>query len=98
MKEKEALRLKKEAELEEQRQQEAAVAAEESFLKAKAELSGPKTIGKIDLNPEKPKAEPFASEKEVAKPESKEIEKVEKKEVDKPEAKEVTEKPVEQKE
>ncbi|WP_115462664.1 translation initiation factor IF-2 [Winogradskyella aurantiaca] len=88
MKEKEALRLKKEAELEEKMQQEAAVAAEESVLKAKAELSGPKTIGKIDLNPEKPKAEPVSSEKEVAKPVEEKVEKKIQEKKEEPKAKE----------
>jgi translation initiation factor IF-2 len=52
MKEKEELRLKKEAELEEKEQEEAKV-QEEKVLKAKAELSGPKTVGKIDLGQKK---------------------------------------------
>jgi translation initiation factor IF-2 len=57
MKEKEELRLKKEAELEEKEQEEAKV-QEEKVLKAKAELSGPKTVGKIDLGQKKSKSEP----------------------------------------
>ena len=66
MKEKEELRLKKEAELEEKVQQET-VAVEAPVVKAKAELSGPKTVGKIDLNPEKPKPAPVEVEKVEAK-------------------------------
>jgi len=54
----------------------------EEVVKAKAKLSGPKQIGKIELD--KPKKEPVAKEKPVEKPEEKVVEeapkKVEKKE------------------
>ena len=61
LKEKEALRLKQERELEEKRQQEL---AKEEVIKAKAALSGPKQVGKIDLD-KKPKEE---EEKVVEEP------------------------------
>ncbi|RZN84747.1 MAG: translation initiation factor IF-2 [Winogradskyella sp.] len=54
LKEKEALREKRERELEEKAKEEA---EKETVLKAKAELSGPKQVGKIDLDGDKPKAE-----------------------------------------
>ncbi|MFP2996803.1 translation initiation factor IF-2 [Spongiivirga sp. MCCC 1A20706] len=77
-KEKEALRLQMEQELEEKR-----IAKEQrEVVKAKATLSGPKTVGKIDLDPkkkeeaaavEKPKAqEPVAQPKEEKKEAKKE--------------------------
>ena len=75
LKEKEALREERERELEEKAHKEE---QEKTVLKAKAELSGPKTIGKIDLDKpkqeaakketkaveEKPKAKPVAKKKE----------------------------------
>ncbi|MFD1062347.1 translation initiation factor IF-2 [Winogradskyella litorisediminis] len=54
LKEKEALRVKREQELEEKAKQDA---EKETVLKAKAELSGPKQVGKIDLETGKPKVE-----------------------------------------
>ena len=58
LKEKEALREKRERELEEKAKVEAEKEKEkETVLKAKAELSGPKQVGKIDLDGKKPKAE-----------------------------------------
>ncbi|WP_190811108.1 translation initiation factor IF-2 [Flagellimonas sp. S3867] len=89
-KEKEALRIQIEQEQEERR-----IAREkrnaEQVIKAKAELSGPKTVGKIDLDkkPEAPKAK--APKAEAPKAEAKES-----KEVEQPKAKEqpkVEEKP-----
>lgn len=69
LKEKEKLREQREREIEEKEKKEA---AKESVVKAKAELSGPKQIGKIDLD-KKPKAK--VEEKEE-KPEPKvEVEK-----------------------
>ncbi|TCK67595.1 translation initiation factor 2 (bIF-2) [Winogradskyella wandonensis] len=53
-KEKEALREKRERELEEKAKEEA---ERETVLKAKAELSGPKQVGKIDLDGNKPNVE-----------------------------------------
>ena len=55
LKEKEDLRIKREKELEaKQKAQEAREKAkQEEVVKASAELSGPKTVGKIDLGPKK---------------------------------------------
>ena len=64
LKEKEALREKRERELEEKAKEEE---AKETILKAKAELSGPKQVGKIDLDSNTSKAE--APKKEVPKAE-----------------------------
>ncbi|MBU2926997.1 translation initiation factor IF-2 [Winogradskyella psychrotolerans] len=74
LKEKEELREQREREIEEKQKQKA---ERESVVKAKAELSGPKQVGKIDLD-NKPKAET----KETPKaPEVKEEPKAEKPEV-----------------
>ncbi|WP_178987333.1 translation initiation factor IF-2 [Winogradskyella schleiferi] len=90
LKEKEELREQREREIEEKQKQKA---ERESVVKAKAELSGPKQVGKIDLD-KKAKAE---KEEESKTPEVKETpkaEKAEKKEEAKPktEEKEVSEK------
>ncbi|VAW18887.1 Translation initiation factor 2 [hydrothermal vent metagenome] len=68
-KEKEAIRVRLEQEQEERRLvREKRTAASEQIIKAKTELSGPKTVGKIDLNPKK--KEKKAKEKvEEAQPE-----------------------------
>lgn len=50
-KEKEALRVEREREMEEKRKEEEK--QRQDIIKAKATLSGPKAIGKIDLNPKK---------------------------------------------
>ena len=50
-KEKEALRVKREAEIEDKLKRE--VKAKE-IIKAKKSVEGPKTVGKIDLSPQKP--------------------------------------------
>ena len=71
LKEKEELREQREREIEEKQRQKA---ERESVVKAKAELSGPKQVGKIDLD-KKPKAE---KEPEPKAPEVKETPKVEK--------------------
>ncbi|BAO75143.1 translation initiation factor IF-2 [Winogradskyella sp. PG-2] len=56
LKEKEELREKREREIEEkQKQEEVVKEAKEAVVKAKADLSGPKQVGKIDLD-KKPKA------------------------------------------
>ena len=72
-KEKEALRLQLEQEQEEKRLAREKRAAAREVVKAKVELSGPKKVGKIDLDkkPEapKPKAEAPAPPKEVVKEE-----------------------------
>ncbi len=69
MKEKEELRLQMEREQEERRlARERRQAASEKVIRGKAELSGPKTVGKIDLDkkPEapKPKEEPVVQKEE----------------------------------
>ncbi|WP_417350840.1 translation initiation factor IF-2 [Flavobacterium alkalisoli] len=56
-KEKEALRLERERELEEKRKQEEEKQRQE-VVRAKASLSGPVAVGKIDLNPKKAQEEP----------------------------------------
>lgn len=55
-KEKEAIRIKLEEEQEERRLAREKRAAAEVVVKAKAKLSGPKTVGKIDLEPKKKNA------------------------------------------
>jgi translation initiation factor IF-2 len=58
-KEKEALRLQLEREQEEKRKAREKREAEKEVVTAKAELAGPKTVGKIDLDaPKEKKAEP----------------------------------------
>ncbi|WP_159799615.1 translation initiation factor IF-2 [Flavobacterium sp. MK4S-17] len=94
-KEKEALRIERERELEEKRKQEEERQRQE-VIKAKASLSGPVAVGKIDLNPKKAQ-EPSsdtpaaAKQEEVAAPKAEE-KPVEKKEKEQP----VAEKPKEQ--
>ncbi|MEX0290436.1 MAG: translation initiation factor IF-2 [Flavobacteriaceae bacterium] len=74
-KEKEALRIQLEQEQEEKRLAREKRSASREVVKAKAELSGPKQVGKIDLQPKKTertaakKSEEVAP-KEVAKPET----------------------------
>jgi translation initiation factor IF-2 len=90
-KEKEELRLRLEREQEERRlAREKRQAASEQVIKAKAELSGPKTVGKIDLD-KKPKVEEKVAEVEKPVKEVKE-ESVAKKE-DKKEVKKEVAKP-----
>ena len=89
-KEKEAIRLQQEKELEEKRQAREK-RAEPEVVKAKVELAGPKTVGKIDLDAPKkepepePEAEP-AKQEEPAESKAPEPEKAapEKKEAEKP--------------
>ena len=65
-KEKEALREEREREIEEKTKEEA---PKETVVKAKAELSGTKQVGKINLDGDKPKAEePKAKETKVETP------------------------------
>ncbi|ULC59441.1 translation initiation factor IF-2 [Flaviramulus sp. BrNp1-15] len=103
LKEKEDLRIKREQELEaKQKAQEAREKAQkEEVVKASKTLSGPKKVGKIDLEPKKaeekpvvPKEEPVKAKEETPKPPKSEPKKVEEKpkEVVKPVSKE---KPVE---
>ena len=69
-KEKEAIRVRLEQEQEERRLvREKRTAASEQIIKAKAELSGPKTVGKIDLNPKK-KEKKVEEKVETVKPEA----------------------------
>ncbi|SDQ26082.1 translation initiation factor IF-2 [Flagellimonas zhangzhouensis] len=72
-KEKEAIRIQMEQELEEKRIAREKREAAQQVIKAKAELSGPKTVGKIDLDkkPGETKAEePKAEEPKVAEAQS----------------------------
>jgi len=94
-KEKEAIRIQAEQEQEERRAAREKRSAASQIIKAKAELSGPKTVGKIDLNKKKAKKvveekveEPKVEEPKVAKatPEKKK-EKVEDKKIEKKEEK-----------
>ncbi len=64
-KEKEAIRIQLEQEQEDRRIAREKRAAASQVIKAKAELSGPKTVGKIDLNPKK-KEVPEAKEEKPA--------------------------------
>ncbi len=82
LKEKEALRIQIEQEQEERRLAREKRSGAAEVIKAKAELSGPKTVGKIDLDKkpapeveEKPKAKAQEKPEEVAKPEPKEVKK-----------------------
>tara|TARA_R110002051_G_scaffold34976_1_gene77423 strand:- start:5 stop:2806 length:2802 start_codon:yes stop_codon:yes gene_type:complete len=88
-KEKEALRQQLEQEQEEKRLAREKKAASEQVVKAKAELSGPKTVGKIDLSPKKKEEKPAAAEEAPAKAEepAKVEEKKEEAVVEKPEVK-----------
>jgi translation initiation factor IF-2 len=85
LKEKEELREKREREIEEKEKKEA---AKETVVKAKAELDGPKQIGKIDLD-QKPKAKAKEEKKEDKKEEEKPKKQVVK--AEKPKEKEVKE-------
>ncbi|NMH87531.1 translation initiation factor IF-2 [Flavivirga algicola] len=91
IKEKEVLREQRERELE---QKQKATAKKEEIVKAAAALSGPKQVGKIDLEPKKKIAEPVSKKAEkvekVAEPVKKEV----KKEVVKEPVKEETPEPV----
>ena len=73
-KEKEAIRVRLEKEQEEKRLAREKRAAASEVIKARAELSGPKTVGKIDLNAGK---KPKAVESKPEKVEEKKVEKVE---------------------
>ncbi|PQV45965.1 translation initiation factor 2 (bIF-2) [Jejuia pallidilutea] len=98
LKEKEDLRIKREKELEEKQKAKEAIekAQQEEVVKASKTLSGPKTVGKIDLEPKK-KVQEMPAPKEVKKvDEVKEV----KKETAKPEKAETPktkEKPVQEK-
>ena len=85
-KEKEALRLQLEQEQEERRMAREKRQAETEVVKARGELTGLKTVGKIDLDAPAKKKEEEAPKAEVKKPEVKKPE-AKKPEVKKPEAK-----------
>lgn len=81
-KEKEAIRVQAEQEQEERRIAREKKSSAEEVIKAKAELSGPKTVGKIDLEKDKKEKKATTEKKveakvEVTKPEKKAEEKVE---------------------
>ncbi|MAU16217.1 MAG: translation initiation factor IF-2 [Muricauda sp.] len=100
-KEKEAIRIRMEKEQEERRLARERKEAEQQVIKAKAELSGPKTVGKIDLDkkPGQPKEEPKkeapkkeeAPKVELVEPQEEEKPKEKAPEKEKPEAKEAKE-------
>ncbi|RNC88439.1 MAG: translation initiation factor IF-2 [Winogradskyella sp.] len=83
-KEKEELREKRERELEEKAKEES---EKETVLKAKAELSGPKQVGKIDLEDKKPKTEATKEEKPKVEAKSKPTEEKVSKPKDEPKVK-----------
>ncbi len=70
-KEKEALRIERDREAEDKRKQEEELQRQQQeVIKARAVISGPVQVGKIDLNPSKPTPSPVAEEKVSAtKPE-----------------------------
>jgi len=99
-KEKEAIRLQLEQEQEEKRLAREKRAAAREVVKAKAELSGPKQVGKIDLEPKKKEApKPKPEPEEKAPPEPAKAEKAAKTEEVAPpaKAKEEEEPPVKEK-
>jgi len=67
-KEKEALRIEREKEVEDKRKLDEERLKQQEVIKARAVLSGPIQVGKIDLNPKKatPAPEPVAAEKVIA--------------------------------
>jgi translation initiation factor IF-2 len=96
-KEKEALRVEREKEIEDKRRQDEERQKQQEIIKAKAVVAGPVQVGKIDLNPKKPVAVPAPSEGPV-KPKAEEPKVVVQAEVEKPIQKEEvkTEAPVAQ--
>ncbi len=82
-KEKEALRVEREKEIEEKRKQEEERHKQQEVIKARAVVTGPVQVGKIDLNPKKPAisevpappAEPVKAEVIADKPAEKPVEK-----------------------
>jgi translation initiation factor IF-2 len=64
-KEKEALRVEREKEIEDKRRQDEERQKQQEIIKAKAVVTGPVQVGKIDLNPKKPAAVPTPSEEQV---------------------------------
>ena len=107
-KEKEAIRVQLEQEQEDRRLAREARQSRTAVIKAKAELAGPKTVGKIDLNPKKKEkqkevveevkaVEPVAEEVKPVESEAPVVEKTEVEKVVKGEEKLVEEKVVEEK-
>lgn len=93
-KEKEAIRLQQEQELE-QRRLEREKRAQPEVVVARAELSGPKTVGKIDLESSKKEAEPEPEKEEVVeKPVTTEEVPVKSEQKEQPKQEELTEKEV----
>jgi len=95
-KEKEAIRIQLEQEQEERRLARERRASASQVIKAKAELSGPKTVGKIDLNPKKktvkaPKEEEVIEEVEEVVASESTTSEVLAKDVEKPKAEEAEE-------
>ncbi|PXY39233.1 translation initiation factor IF-2 [Flavobacterium cheongpyeongense] len=64
-KEKEALRVEREKEIEDKRRQDEERQKQHEIIKAKAVVAGPVQVGKIDLNPKKPVAVSVPSEEPV---------------------------------
>ncbi|MCI9846781.1 translation initiation factor IF-2 [Flavobacterium pectinovorum] len=64
-KEKEALRVEREKEIEDKRRQDEERQKQQEIIKAKAVVTGPVQVGKIDLNPKKPVAVSTPSEEPV---------------------------------
>ncbi|PXY45492.1 translation initiation factor IF-2 [Flavobacterium hydrophilum] len=82
-KEKEALRVEREKEIEDKRRQDEERQKQQEIIKAKAVVTGPVQVGKIDLNPKKPVAVSVPSE-EPAKVKAEEPKVVVQAEVEKP--------------
>ncbi len=69
-KEKEALRVEREKEIEDKRKQDEERQKQQEVIKARAIVTGPVQVGKIDLNPKKPTAAPtpiIVEQKEIPK-------------------------------
>ncbi|HEU0125691.1 MAG TPA: translation initiation factor IF-2 N-terminal domain-containing protein, partial [Flavobacterium sp.] len=67
-KEKEALRVEREKEIEDKRRQEEERQKQQEIIKARAVVSGPVQVGKIDLNPKKPAVTPSEETAKVEEP------------------------------
>ncbi|MBZ4036068.1 translation initiation factor IF-2 [Flavobacterium sp. 17A] len=67
-KEKEALRVEREKEIEDKRRQEDERQKQQEIIKARAVVSGPVQVGKIDLNPKKPAITPSEETAKVEEP------------------------------
>ncbi|MEL1239561.1 translation initiation factor IF-2 [Flavobacterium flavipallidum] len=95
-KEKEALRIERDREAEDKRKQEEELhRQQQEVIKARAVISGPVQVGKIDLNPSKPATPPVAEEKvNVAKPEVVEEKPIAKSTPEKSESDKKEEKPI----